>query len=167
MKRIVSARRIPVVFLALSAPLFLTACPPRDLVIRSMGVSGQRTINQDNSVEAPLQVVVENIGAGSAGTFKVAVSYTETGTAGGSVVAFTVPGQASTWYPFTSGPLAPGATQTFNGILTFHPSLHGINVDLVSHADSCLGDESMPFYCRVLESNETNNDSYTITLELP
>jgi len=167
MKKTVSARRIPVLFLALGAPLFLTACPPRDLVIRSMGVSGERTINQDNSVVAPLQVVVENIGEGTAGVFKIAVSYTETGTTTGGVVAFTVPGQANTWYPFTSGPLAPGATETFNGELTFHPSLHGIDVDLVSHADSCLGDELMPSYCRVLESNETNNDSYTITLELP
>ena len=167
MKKIVFARRTPVVVLALSASLFVTACPSPDLVIRSMGVSGQRTINEDNSVEAPLQVVVENIGEGSAGIFKVAVSYTETGTGGGGVVAFTVPGQVNTWYPFTSGLLAPGATETFNGVLTFLPSLHGINVDLVSHADSSSGDEFMPMYCRVRESDETNNDSATITLALP
>ena len=45
--------------------------------------------------------------------------------------------------------------------------LHGINVDLVSHADSCSGEEFTPAYCRVEESDETNNDSDTITLELP
>ena len=132
-----------------------------------MGVSGERTINEENSVEAPLQVVVENIGDGSAGVFKVAVFYTEPGAVVEYVVPFTVPGQASTWYPSTSGPLAPGATETFNGVLTFPPTLHGIDVDFVSEADSCAGDEFMPTYCSVQESDETNNESYTITLELP
>jgi hypothetical protein len=34
-------------------------------------------------------------------------------------------------------------------------------------ADSCSGDEFMPDYCRVEESNETNNESTPISIALP
>lgn len=44
MKEIMSARGVKVVFLPLSTPLFLTACPPPDVVVRSMGFSGPGAI---------------------------------------------------------------------------------------------------------------------------
>ena len=56
---------------------------------------------------------------------------------------------------------------TLTGKLTFHSSLSGKTVMAQAHADSCSGDEFMPDWCRVLESDEANNDSASIPISLP
>ncbi|MCP5053296.1 MAG: hypothetical protein GY940_39390 [bacterium] len=136
-----------------------------DLVITDFRVTGVATFNANNSVELPIRVVVKNQGTVAAGTFKVSVDYT--GPKGTFVVAFTVPGQSSPWYPFTGTSLGAGNSVTFNGKLTFHPSVHGVGVSLKALADSCSGDEFMPDYCRVRESNEDNNESVSLSVLLP
>jgi len=139
-----------------------------DLVVTTLEQTGDPTVNAENQVEVPIRVVVKNQGTVSAGIFKVATEYTEPRPGGGTyVVAFTVPGQSSIWYPFTKVSLASGATKTFAGKVTFHPSVHNVTVSLKAIADSCSGDEFMPDYCRVKESNETNNESAPIPLTLP
>jgi len=55
----------------------------------------------------------------------------------------------------------------FGGKVTFHPSMQGATVSLTAIADSCAGEEFMPSYCRVQESNETNNVSAPLSLSLP
>lgn len=155
-------------FAAACAVFVVTGCAA-DLVVTDLHTTGTPTVNSDNSVEVPVQVVVENQGQGSAAMFKVAMTYT-----GGVIapsrefiVAFDVPGQSSGWYPFTDGPLAPGASVIFDGKLIFHPEEHNTTVSLSAMADSCAGDELMPTFCRVRESDETNNKSTPISVQLP
>ncbi|MEC4684469.1 MAG: CARDB domain-containing protein [Nitrospirota bacterium] len=145
--------------------LLLFGCGKPDLVVTTLEVTGPSVINAENSVEVPIRVVIRNQGNASADTFKTAIDYTEP--KGTFVVAFTVPGQTDIWYPKTSSPLASGGEVTFSGKVTFHPSLHGVTVSLNAIADSCSGDEFMPDYCRVNESNEENNKSTSISLTLP
>jgi hypothetical protein len=148
--------------------LLLSGCQP-DLLVTTLETTATPTVNENNSVEVPIRVVVKNQGNAAANVSKVAIEYT-----GGVidpsrtfVIAFTVPGQSSIWYPFTSGALAAGSTETFTGKVTLHPKEHGVTVSLTATADSCSGDELMPAYCRVKESNEANNKSAPISVALP
>ena len=152
------------VLLIVCMVLVLAACTP-DLVVTDLETTGQATVNGDGSAEVPIRVVVKNQGSSAAGIFKVATEYT--GPQGTFVVAFTVPGQTSSWYPYTGAPLSTGDEKTFDGKVTFHPSVHGVNVSLKAIADSCSGDEFMPVYCRVEEGNESNNESVTVSVLLP
>ena len=136
-----------------------------DLVVTTLETTGAPSVNAENSVEVPIRVVVKNQGGAAAGMSKVATEYTRSG--GTFVVAFTVPGQADIWYPHTSASVAPGSEETFDGLVTFHPSVHGETVTLKAVADSCSSDEFMPDYCRVEESNEGNNESTAISISLP
>ena len=146
--------------------LFLAVgCGDPDLVVTTLESTGSPTINAENSVELPIRVVVRNQGDAGAGIFKVATEYT--GSQGTFVVAFTVPGQSDIWYPYTSSTLAAGADTAFSGKVTFNPSIHGETVSLKAIADSCSGDEFMPAYCRVEESDETNNESAPLSASLP
>lgn len=148
--------------------ILLSGCSP-DLVVTRLEATGSPTVNPQNSVEVPIRVVVKNQGNKSAGIFKVATEFTGSPVdpTRSFVVAFTVTGQGSIWYPFTTGSLAAGSTVDFSGKVTFHPSNHGVTVSLKAIADSCSGDEFMPSYCRVKESNENNNVSTPISLALP
>ena len=137
-----------------------------DLVVSSL-TTGTPSINANNSVEVPVRAVIRNQGTATAtNLFKNSMHYTNP--AGQTfVVAFTVSGQSDIWYPWTSAPLAAGAEKVFSGKITFHPSVHGVNVSLHGLADSCSGDEFMPEHCRVLESNEGNNRSSVVPIFLP
>jgi len=136
-----------------------------DLVVSSIRITGDPVINSKGAVELPLAVTVKNQGTGIAGNCKVSVDYTRAG--GTFVVAYTVPGQSDIWYPYTGTSLGAGATKPFVGKLTFHPSVHGETVTITALADSCSGDEMMPSYCRVNESDESNNESATVSAALP
>lgn len=157
--------------LIVSMCLFVFGCGggQPDLVVTTLQTTGPPTVNTDNSIEVPIRVVVENQGAASAGIFKVSADYTggSIGPSTAFVVAFTVPGQASIWYPHTGGSLAAGSTVNFEGKLTFHPAEHGVTVAIKARADSCSGDEFQPAYCRVEESDEGNNESAAISVTLP
>lgn len=136
-----------------------------DLVVTSLTTNGTPTVNADNSAEVPILVVVRNNGTASAGIFKVSVQYTVNSQT--FVVAFTVAGQTDIWYPWTDAALAPGEQVMFAGTLTFHPSLHNVTVSLEAVADSTDGDEFIPATGRVLESDETNNVSSPVEVDLP
>ncbi len=146
------------------ASLFCTGCMP-DLVVSSFQMTGTPTVNSENAVELPVRAVIKNNGTASADIFKTCTEYT--GPQGKYVVAFTVPGQSDIWYPHTSGPLGAGGTVQFDGKVIFHPSTHGVDVTVTATADCCSGDEFMPDYCRVKESDETNNVSSPISVTLP
>ena len=138
-----------------------------DLIVTALAVAGTPTINPlNNSVEVPIRAVIKNQGTQSANIFKASTEYTN---AAGQTftVAFTVPGQTSIWYPYTTAPLPAGDSIAFSGKVTFHPSVHNTEVELKAIADSCSGDEFMPPYCRVDESIETNNKSSGVVIMLP
>jgi hypothetical protein len=135
-----------------------------DLRVRVLEATGPAIVNAENGVEVLVLVVVRNQGTMAATFFKTAMEYTRP--EGTFAVAFTVPGQSDIWYPWTSAPLAPQAEVTFTGKVTFHPAVRGVVVSLTAIADSCSGDEFMPDYCRVKESNE-DDQSGPIVLTLP
>lgn len=115
----------------------------------------------DSASEAslPLKVTVKNQGAATSESFKISVDVTSA--EGRYVRPFTVPGQADIWYPRQDG-LGAGESATFEGTLYLGvpggPSLAGQTLTLDVMVDSCSGDEFQPEYCRVQESDETNNN---------
>jgi hypothetical protein len=146
---------------------FTLSCPPEqaDLVVSEFEVTGNGAVNAAGNVELPIRVVVSNEGNAAAAIFKVSAHYT---TLRGTFVApFTVPAQSSFWYPFTNAPLAAGAEAAFEGRLTLPAALEGTAVSLKVLADSCSGDEFMPDYCRVEESDEDNNESGPLSVTMP
>lgn len=143
------------------------SCPPvgrPDLVITSFVATGEPVVNDAEDVEVPVTVVVKNEGNASAAIFKVAVYYTQG--ASTFVMPFTVEGQGNMWYPFTPSTLAPNASVTFDGIITF-TTVRDATVSVEAEADSDSGDEFLPDYVRVQESDETNNFSDPITVNVP
>ncbi len=142
--------------------LMMTAC---DLVVTTLETTEPARVNSEDMIEVPIRVIVKNQGQYAANTFKVATEYTDA--RGTFVVPFTVAGESSIWYPYTHAPLDPGAEVTFTGVITFLPSLRGETVALKAIADSCSGDEFMPDYCRVQETDESNNESTPLSLSLP
>jgi hypothetical protein len=146
-------------------PTLIPPPSPPDLVVNILQITGPETINVQGGIEVPIRVVVKNQGDTAAGIFKVAIEYT--GPNGSFVVAFTVNGQNSIWYPFTNGSLPAKAEVTFAGKVTFNSASQGQTVSLRARVDSCSGDEFMPGYCRVEEGNEGNNVSTLTPMSLP
>jgi hypothetical protein len=136
-----------------------------DVVVSRFETTGPATVRADGVVEVPVRATVRNQGAAPAGRFKLSAEFTQPPSPVAYGVAFTVPGQSSIWYPWTSGPLAPGAEQTFRGKLGFVRGGRVVSVWVL--ADGCAGDEFMPDECRVDESNEANNQSVAIPVALP
>ncbi len=142
----------------------LTPSPP-DLVVVSLEATGPATRRGRAFVEVPVRVVIANQGGTAAEPFKVSVRYTDV--AGASfTVAFTVEGQADPWYPYTNEPLAGADTIAFEGVLTFLSSSLNSQVLVSALADSCDGEELTPVGCRVAESDEQNNESKPVTIDL-
>jgi LysM repeat protein len=126
-----------------------------------------------NDIRVPVRVVVKNEGDAAAAVFKVALRYTGGNISPGStfVAAFLAdptddvePG--SGFYPFTRRELLPDAEVVFEGLAIFNLREGGATVSLMAVADSCDGDESLPDYCRVEESDERNNESEPISVPL-
>ena len=142
---------------------------PPDLVVTSLKTTGSPSVNANDSVEVPIAVVVRNQGGTPAGIFKVAIEYTGGAISPSStfVVRFTVLGQSGSFYPFTTAALAADADRVFEGTITFNPAERGVTVSITATADSCAGDEFVPEYCRVEESDEGNNTSDPSAVRLP
>ena len=138
-----------------------------DLVVPTLETKGTPTVNlEEEHIEVPIRVVVENQGDKAADFFQVAAFYTDTG--GEHVGHFAVPGQVNTFYPSTSELLAAGGNVTFVGKLILPPLAGGSTVSIKVKADTCIGAEFVdPEYCRVEESNEDNNESAAILVSLP
>ena len=136
-----------------------------DLVVTDFNRIGPVTVGSDTFYNVPVRVVIENQGNGTAGIFRVSARTIDS--QGDFQQSFVVVGQTSPWRPTTMAFINPGETVVIEGILYGHPSRAGETVDYYIKADSCDGDEFMPNYCRVNESDETNNDSDFITVFLP
>ncbi|NEN89364.1 MAG: hypothetical protein F6K48_10855 [Okeania sp. SIO3H1] len=133
-----------------------------DLIVNSFEITGEAFISGD-SLKLPIEVVVQNQGNAPADLFKVDVQYTQQGNPP-FLVAFTADDTSEVnpdnlVYPYTRNPLEAGDEVTFTGELTFDDSLAGEEIALVATADSTAGDELIPEFGRVEESNENNNSS--------
>ena len=153
-------------------PFLFTGCDPEevetdpDLVVSMLEISGSPQINSTKNAEAPIRVVIKNEGTAAADGFKTSIAYTGNNDIS-YTVAFTVPGQSSIWYPYTNTALEAGEEVTLEGIVTFNSSVHNQTVALKAIVDSCSGDEFMPDHCRVEESNEDNNESNEVSVDIP
>jgi hypothetical protein len=136
-----------------------------DLIVTRLEVTGTPVVVGDR-IEVPFLVEVRNQGVAPAAIFKVAVEYARPG-ADFLSVAFAVPGDRDTTYPFSRVPLTTGRSTVFAGRLRLPISERGARLSVRAFADSCWGDEFLPEYCRVRESDERNNRSRTISLSLP
>jgi hypothetical protein len=147
-----------------------------DLVVTFFTPEGQPRVVGDH-VEQRMALGVRNQGNAPAGIFKVAVECTvvpdPSRRRGGALpsgpflVPFSGDGPNVEWYAYTSGPLAPGASAYFKRTVVFPPGIRGVSVTLRAIADSCSSDELQPSYCRVNESDETNNGSIPVVVSLP
>jgi hypothetical protein len=136
-----------------------------DLIIGEIVATSPPRVIAGGRVEWPVRVVVRNQGNDSSSLFKIAVGLTVPPASGYESVPFTVPGQTDTVFPWTT--LSAGAESALNGKVTFDSRFRGKSISLFATADSCLGDGSMPAWCRVRESYEFNNDSSGIVLRIP
>jgi hypothetical protein len=145
-------------------PLPVPVASLPDLTI--MGIIVDDPFFESRVVKIPLTVTVANLGTVAAGPFKVGVEMI--GESGSPyAVPFTVPREADLWRPTIEG-LGGREETTVSGSVTLaDPSLFGQMPTMVVRVDSCAGDEFMPEGCRVLETNEDNNEESAGRLVLP
>jgi len=128
-----------------------------DVVVTAIATGAPSFINASEA-NVPLTVTIMNIGDATSTRFKLSVDVIDS--SGKYVKPFTVPGQSDRWYPRKTG-LARGESYSFRGTLYIGiprgPSLHGQRITIIPYVDSCSGEEFMPDYCKIRESNERNN----------
>jgi hypothetical protein len=130
-----------------------------DLTVTGIA-TGAPSFISPSEANLPLTVTIQDIGDATGTRFKLSVDVIDS--SGRFVKPFTIAGQSDRWYPWKTG-LARGASYSFRGTLYVGipggASLHGQRITIIPRVDSCSGDEFMPDYCRVRESNEANNDN--------
>ncbi len=151
--------------LLLSMILATSANGLPDLTVTSIA-TGSPSFISPSEANIPLTVTIRNSGDATSTRFKLSVDVVDR--SGRFVKPFTVSGQSDRWYPWKTG-LDRGESYSFRGTLyvgiSGGPSLHGQRITIIPKVDSCSGDEFMPDYCRVRESNEANNEMQrTVTL---
>jgi hypothetical protein len=139
-------------------------CPLPDLVVTTLETVGTNTVTSEGDIEVPIRAVIRNQGGAAAGIFKVSTEYSEY--SGTFFLPFAVPGQDNTSYPYSDAALAPGDQLSFQGKVTFSYHTDDEIVTLRAEADSCSGEEFAEAYCRVLESDEDNNQSASIGVDV-
>ena len=137
-----------------------------DLVatLRQSTDAGRESIS-DYSI--PVEVTVTNRGRSAAAVFKTSTEYVHP-QYGWTMAPFQVDGREP-YYPQTTDVLEPGQSVTFVGVVLLDEELAGETVELSAVADSCNGDGSSiaESYCRINESDETNNRSAPIRVVVP
>lgn len=134
-----------------------------DLVVSYFDHDGPARSDAEG-VLVPAVLEIANRGGAPAEPFKVAIQVEARGRAA-APVPFRVSGQEDAWFPF-AGPLPPGETLQLRGEILVPPEWYDAEgARLVAEADSTVGDEFVPEYGRVQESDEGNNRSKP--LEIP
>ncbi len=118
--------------------------------------TGEVKVQEDGALALGVVTRVMNQGRSNAPRFKVAIYYADAPNRKRESVPYRVKGQVDAWYPFTPDELSPGEVFEFAGVVTI-PATDAPVLYLWAAGDSCDGDEFMPAYCRVKESNEENN----------
>ena len=147
-------------------PLDTTSTPGLpDLVVTKMFVTESVFEIRDTNFLVPVVLTIENQGDEPADIFKIAAFFTDED--GTFLAPFSVTEEFDSSYYFTEEPLEPGDVITLEGFVLVPTRLDGQTVDLSAFADSCAGEEFMPEYCRIEESNEDNNAYEFLPVELP
>jgi hypothetical protein len=107
---------------------------------------------------ASVQLTVQNAGGLEAGPFQVSIESDQPNLP----YQVDLDGEGNATIT-TSEPLAAGESVTFNGRAVFPESASGQTINLIAIADSCRAGDP----CLVQESDETNNGSAPLTIQLP
>ena len=116
------------------------------------------------SLYIPVDIVLTNLGGQPAAPFKVSVDASSSD--GNFARPFISAGQDQAFYAYTKDPLLPGDQVTLHGIVLFPADIAGQTASITATVDSCAGEELTPAYCRVTESDETNNVSTPLRVRL-
>ena len=147
------------------SPIYAFAFP--DLVVTGIATGAPAFISPSEA-NLPLTITITNTGDATSTRFKLSVEVIDP--SGKFVKPFTAPASGDRWYPWKTG-LARGASYSFRGTLYIGipggTSLHGKRITIIPYVDSCAGDEFLPDYCRVRESNEGNNHTNQRMVTLP
>jgi len=148
-------------------PVTLTpTAPPRaDLAITALETTGSAALEESGRITVPVRMVIRNQGGTAAAVFKISTDYI--GPKGRFLAPLILEGQEDPWYGWTSEPLGAGSQVELRGKVTLSSELGGETVSLIALADSCAGEELVPEFCRIEESNEENNESAPLPVELP
>ena len=159
--------------LALASPLTASAALQPDLRV-SLRFAAAAVRHPSGHYLVPVDVTIVNGGNETAGRFKIAAQYSHVSFSGfrdTTASSLRTPDGSFTsdgHYIWTSRALFPGRTATFRASVLVPNSIpRGATVYFRFHADSCAGDEFMPYFCRVPESDEFNNFSLTKSIVLP
>lgn len=131
-----------------------------DLTIADFEILPARSGTGGPNAEIPVRVEIKNSGRGISTSFKVGFTALYPGQTKPVPVPFNVPGlsgQKSGWIKL----MRAGGEIYLVGFLKIKPpsgtKASRQEIAITAIVDSCLGDLEMPKYCRVEESNETNN----------
>jgi hypothetical protein len=155
-----------------SSPATTVVLAKPDLVIASFRRFDATTpprVMSNGGVSVEVVFTVRNSGQQPAGTFRLitrAISPSQ-GSDDYSVELQTRETSSVDTQGSTTQPLIPGATITARGAVSFEHYRSGEQVTLFIVADGCAPEESMPAYCRVDESSESNNKSQIVKFYMP
>lgn len=129
-----------------------------ELPIRSAALSASGP-----ALFVPLRITARNQGGETAGPFKISVFGSASD--GDFLRPFVPYSGEGDFYIFFDGKLPPGAEAIFEGAVAFNPNLQG-EAKIYAEVDSCAGEEFPPQGCRVGESDEGNNFSDGVIVNL-
>ena len=143
-------------------------------LVPSFRFSGTPLVHNSGYYLVPMRITIRNSGRDVAGRFKISAEYNHNSFGGMRVVPFshvTSAGRSVTgdnFYAWTNRALFVGQAIEFNAFITIPKTVpRGEEIIVSIWADSCVGDEFEPFYCRVHEINEANNRTSTVSVRLP
>lgn len=131
-----------------------------DLKAVSLEVGDARFDLGGSVARVPVWFRIENAGLAPSGPFKLSIDAIDR-SGRRAAVPFIVQGVEDIWYPTYHNLTGLDQTEISGEVTLGQPSgpdLHGQAFTLVAKVDSCFGDEFKPGYCRVEESDETNNE---------
>ena len=147
-----------------SEPPTETPTPP-NLVLSNVEILADPGINAQGQVVFPVLLEIKNLGDLPADPFKLSASFTGPNGTFGTPIYF--PGGDPEFYAFIEAPLAGNEDILVEAEILLAAPNQGQEVSVQVLADSCAGEEFVPEFCRVAESDETDNTSTALNLILP
>jgi hypothetical protein len=141
----------------------------------TLRVTGPGILNKaTGKYSVPVRVSVRNSGNDIAGRFKIGIEFSHTSFAGLRLIPFTNVVSSDRafsgdgFYVWTERAIFPGAAYTFTAMALIPSSVpRAASIKLRASSDVCFGEEFMPYFCRLEESNEDNNRTDLQNATLP
>ena len=113
-------------------------------------------VDEETQYGMPIEILIANKGTKASGRFKVSAEHIQSGSR--HTIQLKNKKGENGWYIWHDAPIqATTKTVRLTAYMDWNGLLSGFQ-EFVITVDSCIGDEFMPNYCRVDESNEKNNE---------